>query len=1152
MADSSARGEMPFLDHLEELRWRLLYALGAVVLGTVAGWFVVQHVDILEILKRPIAPYLPNGRLVFTSPAEPLLLTLKIAFAVGLVLASPVVIYQLWAFLAPALYARERRVIVPALMVGVVLFALGALAAYAYALPATLRVLFDFQRADLAPMITIDRYFGIAIPFILAFGALTELPLVITILAALGVVTPQFLSRHRRWAVMIGAVAAALLSPPDAASMIMMLVPILLLYEVSIWCAWVVHRRRARRQAAAGAAPLVVLVLAFAAAAIPLQAQQPVVRPPVRDTSARAPRPGQPVDTAAARRLGLPTGPTRTFPRADAVLDSLLQLSGYQITRYVADTLVVQGDSQTIHLRGKSFVERGLTQLEADSIRFHEASCRLDAGGDPHLFDQGTVMVGHAMRYDTCLNRGVVADAFTDFDQGGVKWYMRGDMAIDSSSTRMYGSSSEVTSCDLPEPSYHFASRQVKWLNKNLMVVRPAVLYVRDVPILWLPFFFNDIRPGRRSGLLKPEFGLNDLVRTSRSYKRHVTNIGYYFAFSDYLDMTASADWYDDRYMSAELSTNYRWLNRFLAGGVSYRYWSEIGAAFHSHHVGWNHQQRFDSRTSLSANVNYASSTRAIQHATIDPTATVAKLESSVSFSRGFSWGQLSVGGTRSQDLSTDQVNQSFPTVSLAPAPINLTPAITWSPSFAFTNQQALHNGPRLLPVPGGAAPDTVRLFFDNRNTSLSIGTPLRIGRWNWFNAVVVRDEASSDPLELVDSTGQRTLYARTFETGIDWSTGINLPGFFSGSWKLQPSIAIVNTTGAGPFMLRNQHSGGRFVTQGKRLQFSASLSPTFFGFFPGIGPFSRFRHSVSPGITYSYAPGAQVPKPYANVLDPTGRTSNARSDPVQTITFGLNQNIEAKLKPAPGDTTSVRRPIRLLSISTSAVAYNFEVAKQPGRTGWQTGALTNTVTSEVIQGLGFTLIHDLWDGDVGTDSARFAPVLTSVSTGFTVTSATLRGLAALLGLAARPTAAAAPTPVARDTTRQIPGAPDFTQDPRRRTGIGGVSSQGGGRGFSMQVTYSSRTARTDTVLAPGNRVVNLGMSFQPTPKWSANWSTFYDFATQRFGQHVLQLNRDMRRWQATFGFVKSPNGNFAFNFSIALRDEPDIKFDYDQQTFVP
>jgi hypothetical protein len=116
----------------------------------------------------------------------------------------------------------------------------------------------------------------------------------------------------------------------------------------------------------------------------------------------------------------------------------------------------------------------------------------------------------------------------------------------------------------------------------------------------------------------------------------------------------------------------------------------------------------------------------------------------------------------------------------------------------------------------------------------------------------------------------------------------------------------------------------------------------------------------------------------------------------------------------------------------------------------------------------------------------------------------------------------------------------------------GGLSPLGVGRGFSLSVAYSSTTSRADTVLEPGRRVVNLSMAFQPTPRWTASWQTNFDFATDRFGSHMLQLNRDLRRWQATFSFVKSPNGNFSFSFSISLRDQPDIKFDYDQQTFVP
>src|SRR5881296_4759521 len=402
---------MPFLDHLEELRWRILYSLLAIVVGTLVGWFVVQRVDVIGLLKAPIAPLLPGGRLMFTSPTEPFFITLKFAFALGLLVASPVVIYQAWAFLAPALYDRERRLIVPALSVGVVLFLLGAAIAYLWVLPRALAVLFSFQRNDLAPIITADNYFGFAAQIMIAFGLVTELPLVVVILAALGLVTPQFLARNRRYALVISAVAAALLTPPDAVSMVLMMVPLWLLYEVGIWCAWVVERRRARRaRAAGGAASAAGLAALLVLAGGALDAQTP---PPFRPTRAdTTPRTAADsaaqgrLDTATARRLGLPTGPTRSFPPSDTVIDSLLKLPGFRIPQHVSDTLIVQGDSQTIFLRREAFVDREGTQLEADSIRYHQASCQLNATGDPHLFDHGTVLIGERLRYDTCVRRG--------------------------------------------------------------------------------------------------------------------------------------------------------------------------------------------------------------------------------------------------------------------------------------------------------------------------------------------------------------------------------------------------------------------------------------------------------------------------------------------------------------------------------------------------------------------------------------------------------------------------------------------------------------------------------------------------------------------------------------------------------------------------
>src|SRR6266700_5090815 len=268
---------MPFLDHLEELRWRILYSLLAIVLGTVAGWLIVERVDVIGLMIRPIAPLLADGKLKFTSPTEPFLITLKFAFVVGLLFASPVVIYQAWAFLAPALYDREKRLILPALTVGVLLFLGGATVAYLWVLPRALQVLFSFQQSVLAPIITAYGYFAFAAQILIAFGLVTELPLVVVILAALGLVTPQFLARNRRYAIALSAGAAALLTPPDAVSMLLMMVPLVLLYEVSIWCAWVVTRRRARRERAraASTAGLATLLLLAGAGGLAAQGRAP-------------------------------------------------------------------------------------------------------------------------------------------------------------------------------------------------------------------------------------------------------------------------------------------------------------------------------------------------------------------------------------------------------------------------------------------------------------------------------------------------------------------------------------------------------------------------------------------------------------------------------------------------------------------------------------------------------------------------------------------------------------------------------------------------------------------------------------------------------------------------------------------------------------
>ena len=403
----------------------------------------------------------------------------------------------------------------------------------------------------------------------------------------------------------------------------------------------------------------------------------------------------------------------------------------------------------------------------------------------------------------------------------------------------------------------------------------------------------------------------------------------------------------------------------------------------------------------------------------------------------------------------------------------------------------------------------------------------------------------------------------KRLSTTFDWQTSINLPSFFPSTWKLQPSIGIQNQVG-GPFMIRNQFTGGQYVRQGKRLAFNVGVSPTFFGFLPGFGPLARIRHAISPQISYQYAPGVLVSPAFAHAIDPGGLSNRSHSDPQQTISFGLSQNFEAKLKPPPGDTSSAQEPrkIRLLSINTSGIGYNFEQAKQAHHTGWQTSTLSNTFLSDLLPGFQLSITHDLWKGQVGTDSAKFSPFLQNLSASFTVTPATLQGLGRLLGLRPKP----APPP-APDTTAGAPSAgrsDDFrsyqggTRTPYGPGGPGmglGVGGLGGGRGFTLSVAFSSTRSRTDTTPqqrnVPGRQTTTMNLSFSPTRNWSATWNTSYDFATRQFADHSLTFQRNLRRWRAAFSFHKTATGNFSFTFNITLTDQPDIKFDYDQNTFV-
>ena len=248
-------GEMPFLDHLEELRWRIIWSLGALVVGVAIAFALVYRFDLLTWMQGPILPFLHGHKLVYTHPGDGFSILLQTSILVGIVLALPVIIWQVYAFLSPALHRHEKRIAIPVILGTVLLFVAGAALAWYFVLPMTLRFLFNLGDKAFDQMITVSEYFGFVTSMVLAMGAVFELPIAVLLLSVFGLVTPKFLAKFRRHALLGSYIAAAIITPGDLfITSIALMVPLYLLYEFSIILSFLVVRKKERQALAERAA----------------------------------------------------------------------------------------------------------------------------------------------------------------------------------------------------------------------------------------------------------------------------------------------------------------------------------------------------------------------------------------------------------------------------------------------------------------------------------------------------------------------------------------------------------------------------------------------------------------------------------------------------------------------------------------------------------------------------------------------------------------------------------------------------------------------------------------------------------------------------------------------------------------------------------
>jgi len=273
--EADSTDKMSFFDHLDELRRRILYAVAAIGLGLCVGLY--YSTDAFEFLARPMLQALQEAglgdKLIYTSPLGPIRLLLSVGLYLGIVIASPLVFYQVWLFVAPGLYRHERRAAVSFLLSAVFLFLAGTAFGYVIALPIMLKFLISFQ-GPFTPMISINDYFDLVLVILLGLGLLFQLPILIFFLSLFGIVTPRFLWDNFRYAVLIIAILAAVVTPTtDVLTMVVFMAPMIVLYVVGIGVSFLVVRKKEeaagrRREPSTTAAVVTVIVIGAGLAAL--------------------------------------------------------------------------------------------------------------------------------------------------------------------------------------------------------------------------------------------------------------------------------------------------------------------------------------------------------------------------------------------------------------------------------------------------------------------------------------------------------------------------------------------------------------------------------------------------------------------------------------------------------------------------------------------------------------------------------------------------------------------------------------------------------------------------------------------------------------------------------------------------------------------
>jgi len=865
-------------------------------------------------------------------------------------------------------------------------------------------------------------------------------------------------------------------------------------------CAW----RRALTRGAL-ACGLAVQTLASTTGALAAQvtppAQPPV--PPVRvDTATRPQVPVRslpPVLDTVRRNGKLDTIPKLgreklliDWEPPDSTLSELISRKGYRRVQYQGDKVNFDSKSGLLKLYGApAAVQRDETLIVSDTIIYNDSTKFVSARGDsvtlrdPTQTNADDFVVKGRIDYDLGTRQANVGAFATSVEAGGDRLFLEakgGQLFSDTlvnGRHEVWATDGSFTYCNLLEPHFHFTTKSMKFVSENIMVARPGVLYIGEVPIFWIPFFFQDVRKGRRSGILTPNFGIAELVRNSPNYRRQLNNLGYYFALNDYMDAAVSFDWRsgansslsDPGFVRTNLDYTYRWLNRALNGRFSAERMT-LNNGSNNLSLTWNHSQDFSKLTRFTSNLNWVQNTQIQRQTTINPQSVTAVIRSQLNYQTQVGPASIQLGGSRSQYPGRKQVEMDFPSLNVTSKALNLGP-VTWTPNGRLSINSAtnLDQGlqfPFVYSPRAGGGVDSTRIKASRRNMTASLGSPLSIFGFDLQNSFTLTERFQNYPEERTiinvnnpaDST--RRVFAQTFQTEFDWTTSFSLPVFLRGSFNVSPSVTFSNVDGAGGLVIRTERSGGRWVAQRKRPIVGLSSSPTLYAILRGAGPVAQFRHAIRPTLSYSYSPEASVSDEFLGAL---GRTRRGYLGALvqNRVTLGMGTDLEAKLR-SPVDSSGAptdARKIQILSLNLSPLSWDFVRADTAG-TGLVESNLSLAARSDLLPGMDFRVNYSLFQGDPLSDTASFKLFRTDVGASFSLTnkSAIFGVIGRLLGFKGAQIEVAAPG------TRAPNVAEDVNSRNRSQRDAAGSDRRGNnvaipqGQGWSLNLQYNATRQR--------------------------------------------------------------------------------------------